>query len=615
MSIDSLYNSAKLATSPIGALYKDHEGSGAGDTAIHGTSATAKNPLAAVNWNTPAQQAALLASDKKVSADTGYALNQLSPGLLQSYVQEEAQRADTGTFMAKYVPVLAVALGTMGAGSAIGGALAGSAGAGGAAATAGAGGAALGSGGVLTTLGSVAAGGAAGAAGGGLGAVLQGGNIGKGILTGGLLGGVGGGLKAVASPYTSSLTNSGVPSPVAQGLVSAGTGAIKGAIGGAISGQGVGAGAAGGAINGASGSVQGSILSGLGNVFSSGSTALQSNNPNLTNPTSSNGMSDYNFDGSGSYDNSGDLNAAPVFQDPTAPGYNPGYTNLDVQGGGTTLGGGYSAPSGGGSSGGSSSLLSSLASLLGGGGGGGANSSLLAQLLGLGSSALGGSLQSSAAKGAANTFAGQTAYSPYGVSTAAGNTTFNGNHATSTMSPGQQQTSNALNGLTQSSAGALQQGPQAASQQYFNQLQAQDKDSNNKFYQSNLDNQFANGVLSSTAGQYQSQAALGAINQKTANDQVMANNFGQQQQQQQLAQLTAGLNGSNQINQGQLAQAQLGSQIGSAASGANVSAYSPSLAANSNSNIGNLLSTMGQSQNSGNSNSNALLQYLMGKGG
>lgn len=578
-----------------------------------------------------------------------------------------------------------------------------------------------------STAGGIATGAVSGAAGGALSSALQGQNIGKGALIGGVSGGAG----AAATPLTGALTSAGVNPTIAGALVKGGAGAATGALGaavsggnigqaaelggvsgavkgglqgsgllqggnalqnglnntaagaltgavrGALTGQGAAAGAAGGALNGATGAVTGSILSGAGTIFNSGSTDVQTQNPNLTTPAAHMGNEDpsYYNDNTDPYGNaswnSDYSNQGSSFQlDPSLfsgspgnidyagllsglqsdPSLNTFNNNLNVQGGGTTLGGGYTDANGnttagnltggalaqflasmganhsavgqnpagtagvgasgaGGSS--SSNPLASLASLLSGGSGGG-SSNLLAQLLGLGSSAVGGSLQSSAAKSAAGNFANQTQFSPYSVNTNNGSTSFNGTNATSTLSPGQQQTSNALGGLGQSSIQSLNAGPNSAANNYFNNLQANQQSANQRFMANTQDNEFSNGVLGSTAGQYQTQAALGALGQQTGQNQINANNFANTQQQNQLANLTASLNGQNQINQGQLAQTQLGAGIGAQASGANVSAYSPSLAANSNNNIGNLLATLGQTQNSGSSNQNALLQYLTG---
>lgn len=223
--------------------------------------APSKDPLAAVNWNAPGQQAALLASDQKISKDTGVPVNQLSPALIQAYQQEVAQRADTGNLLAKYTPALALAVGTMGVGSAAGAALGGAAASGGAAATAGIGGAALGSGGALTTLGSTLLGTGVGALSGGANAIFSGGNIGKGILTGGLEGGVGGFLGGVAKPATSALsTSTGLSPGMAGALVKGGIGAGTSALGAGLTGGNVGSAALMGGARGAVTPVAGNLI-------------------------------------------------------------------------------------------------------------------------------------------------------------------------------------------------------------------------------------------------------------------------------------------------------------------------------------------------------------------
>lgn len=481
--------------------------------------------------------------------------------------------------------------------------------------------------------GTVGAGAISGGITGGAGAGLTGQNVAKGTL----VGAAGGAIGAEAKPVATGLTNAGVNSTVASGVTKAGAGALTGAIGGAVSGQGAGAGAAHGAINGASGAVAGSIFNSGGTIFSSGNAANPTNNPSLTNPTAPGNMGDDldPIDTTGQYaTNNGD---GTVTGGGTLGGSNPGFTNLGVQGGGSTLGGGYTDANGnttagnltgsalakflagmgvgssggnGSPAGGNSSLLSSLAGLLTGSGGS-ANGSLLAQLLGLGATGIGGALSSSAAKGAASTFAGQTKYNPFSVTTANGTNSFNGTNATSTLSPQEQAVETGLNGLTTQAAGALSKGTAPTATADFNSLQASQLDAQKRLMSNTQDNEFANGVLGSTAGQYQTQGALGAIGQQTSQDKVTAQTMADQQQQEQLAQLTAGLNGSNSLNASQLAGLNLGGTIGSAASGANVSAFSPSLAAGSNSNIGTLLQGLGNgASNSGNANNNALQTYL-----
>lgn len=229
---------------------------------------------------------------------------------------------------------------------------------------------------------------------------------------------------------------------------------------------------------------------------------------------------------------------------------------------------------------------------------------------------MGGQLQSQAAKNAAAQFGQQAQFNPYGVSTGLGNTSFANGQATFNPSAGTQNMQNNLAGLTNSSAQNLQQGSGAIANQYYNQLQAQDRDANNKMFQSNLDSQFGNGILGSTAGQYQTQGALSAINQKSLADQVAAQQFGQNYQTQQLNQLTAGLNGNNQINQQQLSQLGLGGTLGSDRSSANYNAFQPNLAAQSNSNAGNFFAGLGNGQQTAANQQNQLnlLQQLLQQG-
>lgn len=600
------------------------------------------NSLGAANyWTNPATVAGVQASDQKIASDLGISLNQLSPQVISAYAQQEAARGGgfmEQTFMNKILPMLVVGTLTAGVGSAAGGALAGTAGTATTAATSGALGAGMGTGGALTTAGTALAGAGAGSFGGGLSAALSGGNIGKGLLLGGLTGAAGGALSRLASPATSSMTNAGVNSQVASGITKTATGAATGALGGAISGRGALAGAQGGAIGGGSNAVAGSILSGLGSVFNSGNTV----NPQLTqsyNPSTPNVSVDPNY-----FDPSG-LQPIPMdtgygqyspYTDPNTGAYNnygnnpgtdtslanllggldPNYqvSNQYYNQGNAGNGGGGGGNGLGASSAGGSAISSLLSKLLGGGSGGsGVSSSLLSQLLGLGVNGAAGAVNSQANQYASQQYAGQTAYNPYAVNGPQGSTSFNGTTANTNLNPATQQTYNALGGLANSSAQSLQGGQQVAANQYYNQLQAQDQNSNNHFYQSNLDSQMANGVLSSTAGQYQSQAALDAINQKSANNQVMANNFGNQQQQNQLGQLTAGLNGQSQINSQQLQQLQTGAGMGSQAGNINLQAYKPLAGANANSNLGNILSSIGSQSSNGGSSSSLL--RLLGLGG
>jgi hypothetical protein len=411
------------------------------------------------------------------------------------------------------------------------------------------------------------------------------GSVGKGSLEG---------AAAAAIPYelgpnginvTGALVNAGVPGSVASGLVKGGTGLVTGAIGGALDGQGAlagaEAGATRGALSGVGNAVAGSIFNSGNTINTSGSTVDPTQTQSqVSNPTmSSDGSDFFNSDDTSQYES------------------NPGYSPLYTDGGngqaigitpnvnyGQSGGAGYGGTSGG-------NLLSSLASMLGGSTG--MSPSLLSQLLGMGSSALGGSLSSSAAKSAAGTFQNETMYKPYGTQTTDGTTAFNNGQLQTSLSPGAQANVNSLNGLAQSSANGLQQGITGNYNNMYNMLQGQQSQANNKMFQNNLDNQMASGVLSSTAGQYQSQAALNSINQQNLNDQSQAMNFANTQQQNQLSQLTGSLNGLQGYNTQQLQAGTLGGQLGAGQSSADATASSPWLAANSNSNIGSLLTGLG----------------------
>lgn len=259
-------------------------------------------------------------------------------------------------------------------------------------------------------------------------------------------------------------------------------------------------------------------------------------------------------------------------------------------GNGTTSGNGTATGSMGGANG---SLLGRLAGLLGGSGG---NTGLLSQLLGLGANAGSNILNSDAAKSAAGNFAGQTKFAPYGVSTNNGSTSFNGTNATSALSPGQQAVSNGITGMNTSALANLAAGPGAAQTANFNALTSSQFDAQKRLLGNTQDNEFANGILGSTAGGYQTQGAMNAIGSQISGDQVTAANMANTQQQQQLAQLTAGLNGSNTINSSQLQQILAGAGIGGTASGANSVAYRPQLSTNANSNIGNILGSLANTQ-------------------
>lgn len=449
---------------------------------------------------------------------------------------------------------------------------------------------------------------AAGALGGGLGGAVAGGATAGAVSTAGgdaiagkpltlgsvgkgaLVGAAGGGLTYAASPLTTDLTKAGVPAPVASTLVKTGTGAAAGALGGEIGGQGAAAGAeagaAHGALSGSTNAVAGSVFGGNSTIFNSGDAAAPTSNTSLSNPvapqtTSNMDTPDFTTDDDGPITTTTPgLDAPPTFQDPGLA--NPGDSSLNIQSGGTGTGG-------------NSSLLGQLAALLGGGSSGssGISPSLLTSLLGLGANAAGGALDSTAAKNAANTFAGETAYNPYTINGPGGTTSYNGTTATSSLSPQNQQLSTMLSGLAGSSGSALTAGPGADTTANFNALQSGDLQAQQRLLGNTQDNEFANGVLGSTAGGYQTQGALQAIGAQTGQNYSTASSLANTQQQQQLAQLTAGLNGTNQINQTQLQQLQDSLQSGALASNANQGAYKPALAANSNSTFGNILNGLG----------------------
>lgn len=454
--------------------------------------------------------------------------------------------------------------------------------------------------------GGVAGGAAAGAATGALNSVLTGGNVGKGILVGGLTGAAGGALSPVKSYLGQQLSAaSGLSTSASSALVNEATQTATGAVRGAIDGQGAEAGAEAsaenGAINNASRAVSGSIFNSGNTIFNSGSAAEPTTDTSLSQPTApiaSNSMGDDGDDNNDPTGNSGAPSSsdidAQIAQELAQLGLiSPGTAdlggvpNLAIDNG--SIGGTNLSLSGGGSSG--SNPLSALAGLLSGSTG--LSSGTLASLLGTLASGGAAALNSGAAKDAANTYAGQTAFSPYSVSTTGGTTAFNGTNATSTLSPADQATSAGLNNLGQSSLSSLAAGPQAAAQNYYNQLQASQQDANNKYFQNNLDSQFANGVLGSTAGQYQSQAALANISQQQLQDQAAATSYANTQQQNQLANLTASLNGNNTLQTQQLNQLGTAGNLGTAAANANSVAYKPSLVANANSVFGGILSGLG----------------------
>lgn len=575
-AINQLYNAVTTGTHPVTALYT------ANNPAPSPWASTPANPASAYNagWNPTASNVTGTNANGAVAVN-----NQTTPAIQLRNNDFFDKLVDVG------VPIVIAGMA--------------------AAMTGGAAGAALGGG--------LAGGAVGGAVGGATSSAVSSGEAGTPITLGSLgkaaaIGAVGGAIggSGVASKATGTLTNSGVNSTVASGLVKGAIGAGTGALSGAISGQGAGAGAAHGALVGGASGVAGSI-------FNSGNTVNTSNSTVIPPPTNTNMADDLNYidttgnyaqfdpttggytgggSGSGGYYDPSD----PVVQNNVAAGQQ--YYSSGNPGG--TVGNGSPAGSSG-------SILASLASKLFGSSGGASpqNMSLLGQLLGYGAQGVGGAMSSAAAKGAAGNFANQTKFNPYNVNTAGGSTTFTGNGVNSTLSPGQQANMTGLGKLDASSLAALQAGPAAASNQYYQQLQAQQKQGNDRFMANNADSEFGRGILSSTAGQYQTQGAIDSIHNQNLQDSVLANNFGQQQQQQQLAQLTAGLSGGNQIIGQQFAGAQLGGSLGGTASQANNAAYQPVLAANSNSNIGNLLTNAGGAiNNSFNPNTNALQAYL-----
>lgn len=474
------------------------------------------------------------------------------------------------------------------------------------------------SGAVGGTAGAVAGGATAGAIYGGLGSALgnlatKGGHgilsaTGKGVLTGAVGGGIGAGVNAAG------LT--GVQGQVASGALrgAAGAGLNGGNVGAGIL-QGAGNAAVNGAINAGTGAVAGSIFSNNNTV----NQGLTNNMAASTTYGSDDGL-DYITPG-GSY--MGQAGGNDYGFDPSTLGnFSPDTQNYLTNSlhNSTAVGGDYynslinslNGYSGNGSSGAGGSIASKLlSSLLGGGGGqAGGSNSLLSSLLGGGLNIGAGVLNSNAAKSAASNFQQQNQYKPYSVTGANGSTSFNGTSAQQSLSPQAQQQYNQLGQLANTSANSLQAGGTAAASNYYNQLQASQANANNKYFQNNLDSQFGKGVLGSTAGQYQSQAALDNISQQGLNDQVLANQFGQNQQQQQLANLTASLNGQNQYATQQNQQLGLGGQLGQIAGSQNYNANMPNLYAQSNSTFGNALGSLG---NSGASNGiSSIISQLYG---
>lgn len=592
-AIDNLYGAVTSGTHPISALYATNPTPKAAAPkpvasvpSFTSVSAAAKpataNPFSAY----PAAAAAYTAAKQKQAASgvssfadpyaaEHAAVAAMSPADLSNF-QKEFINHNTGGFAAfeeKWAPIIIAGIASGGIGAGVGGAVA-SAGYGGLAAGA-------------------AGGAAAGAAGTEINSLENNLTLAKPgqVVKGAVTGAVGGGIASQLGGVTHSLTSAGLPTPIAAGLVKGAAGAVTGAVGGAIGGQGAGKGAVGGALQGA---VAGAGSAVAGSIFNSGNTVNTSNSTVIPPPTN-NTMADYPVTTDGT-----DLNAPITFQDPSDPYSNPGYQNLDVQGGGTTLGGGYgngSTPS----SGASGSLLASLASKLFGGNVSPQNMGLLQQLLGAGVNGAAGLLNSQAAKGATQQYANQTKYNPYNISTAGGSTIFGANGgASSSLSAGNQANLSGLNNLSQQSLAGLKAGPQGAANQYYQQLQAQQKQGNDRFISNNSDNEFGKGILASTAGQYQTQGAVDSIHNQNLQDSVLANNFAQGQQQQQLNNLTAGLGGASNINAQQLQQIMYGGNLGSQASTANSHAYAPLAGANSNSPVGSILSSIGtQYNNSG----------------
>jgi hypothetical protein len=182
-------------------------------------------------------------------------------------------------------------------------------------------------------------------------------------------------------------------------------------------------------------------------------------------------------------------------------------------------------------------------------------------------------------------------------------------------------------------------------------LNSTQADSNAKQFQNTQDNEFGNGVLASTAGTYQTQALLNSQNQQETQDELTAQQIAASQQtgninannsattnantinnsnntnelaganyqtnnaqtayQRALSNFTSGsaatnatnttnvnallasLNGSNTLNTQAQSALTAGANLGTSASNANHYAYQPVLAANANSNVGNLLQNVG----------------------
>lgn len=602
-AIDNLYGAVTSGTHPISALYATNPAPKAAApkpvTSIPSFTSVAAplKPAASNPFSAYPAAAAAYTTAKQKQAASGVssfadpyaaehaAVAAMSPADLSNF-QKEFINHNTGGFAAfeeKWAPIIIAGIASGGIGAGVGGAVA-SAGYGGLAAGA-------------------AGGAAAGAAGTEINSLENNLTLAKPgqVVKGAVTGAVGGGIASQLGGVTHSLTNAGLPTPIAAGLVKGAAGAVTGAVGGAITGQGAGKGAVGGALQGA---VAGAGSAVAGSIFNSGNTVNTSNSTVIPPPTNNTMADDLNYiDTTGNYAQfdpatggyTGGGSGSGGYYDPSDP-----VVQANTQAGqqyyssgnpGGTVGNGSPA-------GGAGSLLATLASKLFGSNVSPQNMSMLSSLLGFGANAGAGILNSNAAKGAANTFAGQTKFNPYAVQSSAGNTTFNNGNATSTLSAGNQANLTGLNNLSQQSLAGLKAGPQGAANQYYQQLQAQQKQGNDRFMANNADSEFGKGILASTAGQYQTQGAVDSIHNQNLQDSVLANNFGQGQQQAQLAQLTAGLNGAGNINQQQLQQIMYGGNLGSAASSANQGAYKPSLVANSNSTFGGILSALGN-QNSG----------------
>jgi hypothetical protein len=158
-------------------------------------------------------------------------------------------------------------------------------------------------------------------------------------------------------------------------------------------------------------------------------------------PTNPGGNLDYTT-------NTTDPTNNPIVADP----YNVGAPVTDP---GATLGDPPTAniPSSSSTASANPNLLAQLASALGGATG--ANAGLVQQLLGAGSSLLGSTLSSNAAKSAAGTYAGETNYQPYSVSTPGASATYNGTTGTAGLSAPNTAINSGLQGLATTATNAL----------------------------------------------------------------------------------------------------------------------------------------------------------------